>query len=59
MAMTAVESVFVDTNVLVFANVASAPSHQQARDKLLLRRNAGADPWISRQVLREYLVTLS
>src|SRR5262245_17021797 len=59
MATTAADPVFVDTNVLVFANVKTAPHHAEARQALQDLATAGAELWISRQVLREYLVTLS
>lgn len=61
MATTAAEqlALFVDTNVLVYANVAEAPLHQAALSALQSARDAGRTLWISRQVLREYLVTLT
>lgn len=61
MATTAAEqpALFVDTNVLVYANIAEAPLHQAALSALQSARDAGRTLWISRQVLREYLVTLT
>jgi predicted nucleic acid-binding protein len=63
MAMTAADAqasaLFVDTNVLVYANVAEAPLHAQALSALTRAQQAGRTLWISRQVLREYLVTLT
>lgn len=63
MATTAAEdnngALFVDTNVLVYANVAEAPLHSVALSALQQARDAGRTLWISRQVLREYLVTLT
>lgn len=61
MATTAAEqpALFIDTNVLVYANVAEAPLHQAALSALQSARDAGRTLWISRQVLREYLVTLT
>jgi predicted nucleic acid-binding protein len=56
---TAVDSVFVDTNVLVYANVATAPSHQVALDALTEMHATGVQLWISRQVIREYVATLA
>jgi predicted nucleic acid-binding protein len=56
---TVANSVFVDTNVLVYANVASAPLHQEALEAIRVQRHDGATLWISRQVLREYLATIS
>ncbi len=49
---------FIDTNVLVYSTAESAPFHQQAR--AALAREATAGPLaISRQVLREYLATVT
>lgn len=61
MATTAAEqpALFVDTNVLVYANVTEAPLHEAALSSLQSARDAGRTLWISRQVLREYLVTLT
>jgi predicted nucleic acid-binding protein len=59
MATTAAEPVFVDTNVLVYAHVAEAPWHGQARAALAAYEAAGVPLWVSRQVLREYLVSLT
>lgn len=59
MATTAGERIFVDTNVLVYATQATAPWHADARRALTDWRSRGAELWISRQVLREYLSTLS
>jgi predicted nucleic acid-binding protein len=55
MATTGVESIFVDTNVLVFANVAEAPLHKVALAKLQEYQESGCQIWISAQVLREYM----
>jgi len=51
--------VFLDTNVLVYANAAEAPLPQIALEAVETRYNAGIELWVSRQVLREYLVTFS
>jgi predicted nucleic acid-binding protein len=59
MATTAADPVFVDTNVLVYANVASAPLHVHAGATLQVLESAGIVLWIGRQVLRESLATLS
>ena len=59
MATTAADRVFVDSNVLVYAAVSAAPLHAVAALKLTLSRQAGDELWISRQVLREYMATLS
>lgn len=59
MATMAVKSLFVDTNVLVFANVAEAPLHKVALSKLQAYRESECKVWISGQVLREYLAVRS
>jgi predicted nucleic acid-binding protein len=51
--------IFLDTNVLVFANIEEAPFHEVALNAVQSHEQAGMDIWISRQVLREYLATLS
>ena len=49
---------FIDTNVLVYSTAETAPFHQQAR--AALAREAASGPLaISRQVLREYLATVT
>ena len=52
-------ALFVDTNVLVYANVTESPLHEQALGAIQAARKVGQTLWISRQVLREYLVTLT
>lgn len=59
MVLTAVDPVFVDTNVLVYANIVTAPLHAVAFQTLQDLAGAGVPLWISRQVLREYLATLT
>lgn len=59
MAMTAVDPLFVDTNVLVYANVLEAPLHARALGAIHAARQAGRSLWISRQVIREYLVVMT
>jgi predicted nucleic acid-binding protein len=50
---------FVDTNILVYAAVSQSPLHAEARRAIQTQQEAGVELWISRQVLREYLATLS
>jgi len=57
--MTDAKPLFVDTNALVYANVAESPFHAQALSALQSAHQAGRSLWISRQVLREYLATLT
>ena len=59
MATTAADPLFVDTNILVFANTATAPLHAEAQAVLQAFAASGDELWISRQILREYLATLS
>lgn len=63
MATTAAEhsadGLFVDTNVLVYANVAEAPRHQQALNALRQAYDADRTLWVSRQVLREFAAVRS
>lgn len=53
------QACFVDTNVLVFAASSGAPLHRRASEELRKRVESGQELWVSRQVLREYLATLS
>lgn len=48
-------SVFVDTNILVYANLALSPFHIQATERMQALTEQDIDLWISRQTLREYL----
>ena len=59
MAMRDTEPVLVDTNVLVYAHVAEAPWHQEAQAAIADHEATSAPRWVSRQVLREYLVNLT
>ena len=52
MASAGAEAVFLDTNVLVHANVAESPLHQLALTAIQKRYDAGVELWVSRQVLR-------
>jgi predicted nucleic acid-binding protein len=51
--------IFLDTNALVFANIEEAPLHEAALTAIQSREHAGIAVWVSRQVLRAYLATLS
>jgi predicted nucleic acid-binding protein len=52
---TSASSVFVDTNVLVYAQLNGSPFQSQAQAVLQQLHGGGSTLWISRQVLREYL----
>lgn len=53
------DRIFLDTNVLIYANAAESPLHQVALRAIETQYNAGVELSISRQVLREYLATFS
>ncbi len=53
------KQIFVDTNILVFANVATSPFHEKAKAKLIEMVNSNCDLFINNQVIREYLAVLS
>ena len=53
------KSLFIDTNVLVYANVIETPFHEQALAAINAAYQANRTIWISRQVIREYLVTMT
>jgi len=53
------DSVFVDTNVLIYADAAESPFHESAQNRLKELVRNGQKLWISRQVIREYLVIIS
>ena len=59
MATSAVNSVFLDTNVLVYATVSSAPLHTVTLTRLQELWASEQSLWVSRQVLREYLAVLT
>ncbi|HEY5603194.1 MAG TPA: type II toxin-antitoxin system VapC family toxin [Gammaproteobacteria bacterium] len=59
MATMDANALFVDTNVLVYANVLETPFHDQALAALNTAHHSGRTLWISRQVIREYLVTMT
>ncbi|MCI5150221.1 MAG: PIN domain-containing protein [Candidatus Electrothrix sp. MAN1_4] len=52
-------SVFVDTNILIYASNSESPFHQFARDAIERLEKESAELFISRQVLREYLATMT
>ena len=55
--MTDAEPLFVDTNVLVYANVAGSPFHEQALTAIQAAHRSGRPLWISRQVLPSRVLT--
>ncbi len=57
--MMAADPIFLDTNVLVYATVAESPWYMIASQAITIRLVAGAELWVSRQVMREYLATMT
>ncbi|KOP23440.1 twitching motility protein PilT [Hapalosiphon sp. MRB220] len=51
--------VFIDTNILIYANLALSPFHVQATQRLQALVEQGIELWISRQTLREYLAGMT
>ncbi|GAX36758.1 type II toxin-antitoxin system VapC family toxin [Nodularia sp. NIES-3585] len=51
--------VFLDTNILVYASQIQSPFHIAAISAMQSLYDVGVDLWISRQILREYLATLT
>ena len=57
--MTSASPVFLDTNILVYANLALSPWHAPAVLRLTALDVEGTPLWVSRQVLREYLAAMT
>jgi predicted nucleic acid-binding protein len=55
----AAERLLVDTNVLVYASLRNSVWHVPAIQALHSELQAGAELWVCRQVLREYLAVLT
>ncbi len=51
--------VFVDTNILVYSNLANSPFYQSALARLNQFDIQGVELWVSRQVIREYLASMT
>lgn len=59
MATMAAERVFVDTNILASALLPESPRYFHARGILRRLAETDAEVWISRQVIREFLATMT
>lgn len=59
MVTMAGERVFIDTNVLVYATRPSSGMQRQAAKALQDLEDGGAELCISRQIIREYLATVT
>lgn len=57
--MTVADTLFVDTNVLVYANQRQSPHHAVADGRLRQASSDGIELWISGQVVREYLAAVT
>lgn len=57
--MMAAESSFADANILVYNSTPESPFYETARTALEDCERRGMELWISRQVLREYLSTMT
>ena len=51
--------VFLDTNILVYASDPSSPFHADAVAATTWLVQNGIDSWISRQILREYIASMT
>jgi predicted nucleic acid-binding protein len=59
MTTTNARTIFIDTNILLRANVAEAPLHIESLAAIKSLRAKGDELYISRQVLREFMATLT
>jgi len=57
--MTDDKTLFIDTNILIYASIFESPFHQATRQALKKVYQEKHELWISRQVLREYLVVVT
>ena len=59
MVMMDDKALFVDTNILINANIIETPFHEQALFSINTAYQADRTIWISRQIIREYLAVLT
>ncbi|UBF29267.1 type II toxin-antitoxin system VapC family toxin [Kovacikia minuta CCNUW1] len=59
MVTTGGNIVFLDTNILVYASIPESPLHDIAVNSIQTLEQDGQELWISRQILREFLATLT
>lgn len=59
MVMTAGSRVFIDTNILVYANLGQSPFHGHAVACLQELQGNNSSLYVNRQVLREYLAAMT
>lgn len=53
------QAIWIDTNILVYANLALSPFHTLAVERLQEYNRQGCELWVSRQSLREYLSAMT
>lgn len=51
--------VFIDTNILIYASIGGSPFYRSAQDAIRRLEEENAELFISRQVLREYLASMT
>ncbi|HZS46497.1 MAG TPA: type II toxin-antitoxin system VapC family toxin [Blastocatellia bacterium] len=59
MTSQAGKAVFIDTNILVYCQLALSPFHQVAQARLKDFQTQGSSFWVSRQIFREYVSVMS
>jgi len=59
MATMGADPIFVDTNVLIYSAVPTAPFHAEAATNLQELEQVGAEVWVSRQIFREFAAALT
>lgn len=59
MVTTGGDITFLDTNVLVYASIPESPLHNVAVSSIQTLEQNGQELWVSRQILREFLATLT
>ncbi len=51
--------IFIDTNILVYANILAYPLHSIAAERIQSLLDAEVELWLSRQVLREFIAAVT
>lgn len=59
MTMTDANSIFLDTNILLRLSIKTAPLHSVIDEYIAQKAGEGYRFWISRQIIREFLVQVS
>ncbi len=53
------DKIFIDTNILIYANLSLSPFHELAQNRIKQFVTTGFNLFLSRQVLREYLSSMT